>query len=639
MTASLDESLQIVLPQLSPALVGPDAVKKIGSIARNLAPIHCAGFECRMGDLSASADFQQRILPGEGEAKRLKQHVLATRLADSPIWRRIADFCGLWNDPESRLGRRITGAWLEFDLQGPSNDLPAPSIFLAIEKRLAGERAIAAVKDALDQLVASPERAPLSGLERCVAACPDGTRLTDVGVMLSRKPDVLRVVVGPMRVSTVATYLAGIGWPGSPEDLEPAFACLPDRTEPVVLSLDVGPVVYPRVGIEFFPGIQPGDSPIWETLLDRMVDQGLCRPEKRQALLGWPGRTDPTETDAPWPAALIYGSLLKRGDRFSVIGRRLNHVKWVIEGTKAVEAKVYFGYGYLWLSPGKNLSETKAGPEEKLSPLHRTGQEAYIKKVQAYYDKFNEAYLKYLGPTIQAALVDTGENRPGAKASNLHLARRAGIKSGLRVLDAGCGVAGPAVDIAGETNGLSIDGITISASQALTARKRIRDAGLEDRIQIQVADYHALPYNGAIFDLAIFFESSGYSQDPHLLFREIFRVLRPGGSLYIKDLYRRPEPLTEFERKEMAMHDRLFVHRTPELSDTLCAIRAAGFVEVKSAEMTGSIRHDSFDRVIDHLVPGDTEIRARTAPRKIFFKDLPAYFAEIRAMKPEKPAI
>jgi SAM-dependent methyltransferase len=109
--------------------------------------------------------------------------------------------------------------------------------------------------------------------------------------------------------------------------------------------------------------------------------------------------------------------------------------------------------------------------------------------VQNYWRETHDLYLQYAGTTFQAGyLVSRGE-KPEARNSNLLMAAEAGIRPGSRVLDAGCGVCGPAIDIATHLAGVSIVGITISPQQVLTGKTLVREAGLRIRQMIS-GTYH-----------------------------------------------------------------------------------------------------------------------------------------------------
>jgi cyclopropane fatty-acyl-phospholipid synthase-like methyltransferase len=119
--------------------------------------------------------------------------------------------------------------------------------------------------------------------------------------------------------------------------------------------------------------------------------------------------------------------------------------------------------------------------------------------VRAYYDACNATIVREVGPTYQAGLIELAPAalaaaESTAAASNRYLAQRAGLAVGQRLLDAGCGTCGPSIDACRALPGLAVAAITISPQQASSAGRLIRDAGLSERIRVQIADYHALPF-------------------------------------------------------------------------------------------------------------------------------------------------
>ncbi len=65
------------------------------------------------------------------------------------------------------------------------------------------------------------------------------------------------------------------------------------------------------------------------------------------------------------------------------------------------------------------------------------------------------------------------------------------MKEGERILDVGCGW-GSFVLHAAANHGVRAVGITLSPSQAELARRRVAEAGMEDRVEIRIADYREL---------------------------------------------------------------------------------------------------------------------------------------------------
>lgn len=105
------------------------------------------------------------------------------------------------------------------------------------------------------------------------------------------------------------------------------------------------------------------------------------------------------------------------------------------------------------------------------------------------------------------------------------------------VLDAGCGLGGTMLDLAGRCSA-RFTGVTLSERQAAVGRAAAAKAGLAARIMIEVGSYDTPPQGP--FDLAIAIESLAHSPHPAKSIRAIVARLAPGGTLAIVDDM--PEP-------------------------------------------------------------------------------------------------
>jgi cyclopropane fatty-acyl-phospholipid synthase-like methyltransferase len=197
------------------------------------------------------------------------------------------------------------------------------------------------------------------------------------------------------------------------------------------------------------------------------------------------------------------------------------------------------------------------------------------KNVAEYYNQWQHAYDAVYGDTIQAF-------RPADKEElMMYIAGSADIHEGQYIVDAGCGIGGPAIWIAKKFE-VKISGITVSELQAEKAKKSIGDEGLSKRIEIYHGDYHELVKNfpASAFDRALFLESLGHAADPAKVIHQAFEVLKPGGSIYIKDFYSK-EPADEYWKRRTAQTianiNRLYNYNTLTLARTISALRAAGF--------------------------------------------------------------
>lgn len=103
------------------------------------------------------------------------------------------------------------------------------------------------------------------------------------------------------------------------------------------------------------------------------------------------------------------------------------------------------------------------------------------------------------------------------------------------MLDAGCGLAGPAALLVCDYRA-QIDGINIVEQQLRWARKYIQGNGLGDRIRVSVASAMDIPFTNESFDVVFSLEAAHCFIDKRRFLEEAHRVLRPGGTLLLADI-------------------------------------------------------------------------------------------------------
>jgi ubiquinone/menaquinone biosynthesis C-methylase UbiE len=113
-------------------------------------------------------------------------------------------------------------------------------------------------------------------------------------------------------------------------------------------------------------------------------------------------------------------------------------------------------------------------------------------------------------------------------AATAELAKLAGITAGMSVLDVGSGVGGPARFLAA-TYGCQVTGVDLSEPFVGAARYLTERTGLSGQVSFQTASALELPSDDGRFDVVLLQHVAMNISDRVRLYREIRRVLKPGG--------------------------------------------------------------------------------------------------------------
>jgi ubiquinone/menaquinone biosynthesis C-methylase UbiE len=105
------------------------------------------------------------------------------------------------------------------------------------------------------------------------------------------------------------------------------------------------------------------------------------------------------------------------------------------------------------------------------------------------------------------------------------------------LLDVGSGIGGPARYLA-RRFGCRVTGIDLTAEFCEVARHLTKLLGMQERVRFEEGDAAAMPFEDATFDGAYSMNVSMNSADKAALYREIHRVLKPGGWLILSELAR-----------------------------------------------------------------------------------------------------
>lgn len=204
---------------------------------------------------------------------------------------------------------------------------------------------------------------------------------------------------------------------------------------------------------------------------------------------------------------------------------------------------------------------------EELEELHRDAATAYAapppppEQIVKWYDE-NEAVIEH----------SVGKTFPGPHSTNrvfdVHVlpeiigsCRAAEESKGTcHICDLGSGSGGLAVHVAqslkarDEIAHIRVTGVTLTQAAVNNSSAHAAEQGVSDEVRFVTGDFHKLDpgvFPDKTFDAVVMNNSLCHSTDLLKVLLEIRRVLRPGGSLFVKDFHVSPEKrnMTESESK------------------------------------------------------------------------------------------
>jgi cyclopropane-fatty-acyl-phospholipid synthase len=214
--------------------------------------------------------------------------------------------------------------------------------------------------------------------------------------------------------------------------------------------------------------------------------------------------------------------------------------------------------------------------------------------VAHHYDLPHEHYRRFLDADLQyscAYFADPSFSLEQAQeAKKRHIAAKLLLEPGIRVLDIGCGWGGLALSLA-EMERIEVVGVTLSREQLTVARKRAKQAQLEERVRFALQDYREIEGR---FDRIVsvgMFEHVG-TRNYATFFQKIRNLLSPEGIALIHSIGRinGPAITSAWTRKYIFPGGHI-----PALSEVAPVIERAGLImtdlEILRLHYAETLRH------------------------------------------------
>lgn len=346
----LSETLTYIKPYLPGHLVFPPTFAHLQALAALLPKAMSAHyFETRLAADAPQVDFSTCIAAAQGGRAiltGLKGAIgLPSTLLENPLWRRTHDFFNYWADPASPLYEQAPLVWLEFDqVDGLIPDIPLPCVNVCVDPEYLKQHGSnrphkqcyqTFIETTLELLLGQPLPAQIcQNLISCFNLLPVGGKIIYVSAMLPRQPATLKLN-GFIPKDQLLNYLNQIGWPGSVVEIRKIVAAYCASLENLRVDLTVGDHISSRIGLEFFSKGSTQPEVERQLLLNKFVENGLCSPEKREALLSWSGYSSEVFRNQAWTTKL----------------NRTWYTKLVYQADQPLEAKGYLGFMPTFFAP------------------------------------------------------------------------------------------------------------------------------------------------------------------------------------------------------------------------------------------------------------------------------------------------
>jgi len=184
---------------------------------------------------------------------------------------------------------------------------------------------------------------------------------------------------------------------------------------------------------------------------------------------------------------------------------------------------------------------------------------------------------------------NTKNRQEAISNENEEIIKVAGIKRGMKVLDAGCGIGGTSLQIA-KKKGAEVWGITIVPQHVILANKYAKKRRVSKLVNFSVQDYIKTNFPSNFFDVVVGIESVCHASPKSSFLKEAYRILKPGGKIVIADGYLGRQPRNRKEKEIITKFKQSFALTEFILGKSMLRqMRETGFVHVISRNMNDQV--------------------------------------------------
>jgi ubiquinone/menaquinone biosynthesis C-methylase UbiE len=177
-------------------------------------------------------------------------------------------------------------------------------------------------------------------------------------------------------------------------------------------------------------------------------------------------------------------------------------------------------------------------------------KDSHEKKVYDFYIPGVDRFGDFHGGYLNFGYWEDGVHDYVTAAERLieRLGEMLHLTSESKLLDVACGMGPQDVYLARKFPVGSIDALDLLPEHLEHASRRVREAGLQDRIEFHQGTATKLPFPDTSFTHVLSVEGLIHFNTRSMFFRECHRVLKPGGRVVFADYVGKREPKTALDR-------------------------------------------------------------------------------------------
>ena len=242
---------------------------------------------------------------------------------------------------EGNLFKSRLGFGCEYDVTKISNDLDIsrPNVFLDT-RYLAASDFLNILQLALDHLYINPEL-HIKAIKHVLSLISDSKKICYLGLMLARDHKSIRINLRDLSIQEATIFLESFHELSMhKETLQKAIKLAYSLSDSVVMCIDIGKYISPRIGFEqYISKLDQKNN--YKSILETLIEKEIADKETAHSFLNSPKVFFPHNTKLPWPECLLIHSLYYSGTTFNHISRDINHIKLIHAENGKLQVKGY----------------------------------------------------------------------------------------------------------------------------------------------------------------------------------------------------------------------------------------------------------------------------------------------------------